>query len=115
MTCTGRPCYWLKHHPGKNPGFIREKTDYRNSHYFIRRVTFDPRPTKYQDNNEMPAEKLASFKTMLKKKLPNCLWLYHLDDDPPLESNSSDLDADDPQDDTSDFYTEMEQVAIKCS
>ena len=100
VTCTGRPCYWLKHHPGRDPAFIKDKTEYRNSLYFIRRTTFDPSPTQYQDYDDISPEKLASFVAMLKEKLPNCSWLYHLDNEPvlPLESNSADTDADNPED-----------------
>lgn len=110
MTCTGRPCYWLKHHPGKDPGFVRDK-DYGKPN-FARRVNFNPKPTKFHDVGEISEEKLLAFKTMLEAKLPNCLWLYHLQVEPPVDVTS---ELEDHTTTPTNIYDELERVALLCS
>ncbi|XP_052130805.1 uncharacterized protein LOC127751372 isoform X1 [Frankliniella occidentalis] len=111
ITATGRPCWWLKKAPCKNPDFIKLQAKYRgNPKYFERRATFDPRPTKYQ-HSEISEEKLSTFKNQLKEKLPNCLWLYHLVDE---QVNENEVENDE-EEELNSIMDKLDSVSEKCS
>jgi len=87
VTSTGRPCYWVVKPRGRNPAFVTEKVTYRGTTYFQRRVAFDPRPTRFQNNEEISPEKLRTLIANLEEKSPHCLWLHHLK--PPQDADTT--------------------------
>ncbi|KAK3931967.1 Ribonuclease Y [Frankliniella fusca] len=78
ITCTGRKCYWIAPSTSivKQPGVVREKSDYYTKTDFYRKGHFDPRATKFQlDYDEDRIQELFENLSKMQRKV---LWFYHL-------------------------------------
>jgi len=111
VTTTGRPCWWVVRPVGRDPGFVKDKTSYRDQDLFKRRTTFDPRPTAVQNTGRIAPDKLRAFLESLEKKSPNSIWVHHLQ--PPANEPSPvptrERTPAEPE------PVNLEELAIKCS
>lgn len=77
-------------------------------------MTFDPRPTKFQ-NSIMPGEQLEKFVKNLEDNVINSLWYLHLSTPHVTDPNVIMCEERTPETSELDLVDELEQAVVKCS